>query len=582
MNITNMHDNGADQRHAAGCKEKMKPAAVSAPDRAPAGMSGDISNVNSGREKATDDSGVSPFQRIYNEIAQCNINAQKNNGAKNGTESADAATTDDQNKALAELVSSELLKQLGVSEDADLQQQILGMGTDTNSFANLTAEAAAIIRDAIAAITKTLNLKIQDGLDNLTSITPTQAIVDQFAEMLSTLKGIAGVLDESVNLNQPLEYKELAFDVAGAAKAQQVIREQMFKIEIALKMMGISGDVAASMAQKDGLMQDAVATLTGIPQATDPSKLSMPVIHVKQVLGELFVSKEQKVETLLTKLAETLKKSGDPDASALLTKIASAATGDADKAKAADSNDIGQLDSQVLRKILKVDAAQATETENKNAAKQNVAMDLPKQGKVMTSTTITDMVQHPKTADNTTVFQGQDSLATQGVDKLFNALRTNETGTMRQLEQSVVQQVADKLNVAMKTGITEIRVMLRPESLGEVQLKIRVEGDVVMGKMYVENQQVKHIVEANLQALKDSLSQHNLTVGSFSVDINHGNDAQEQMRDMAQMATHANDGDENGSGRGDAEKGKDSDGNTIASGIETGRKYGTNTIEYFA
>jgi flagellar hook-length control protein FliK len=637
MNISNMHNGGVGQKQA-GAGKALKVLAISPENAAPGTPNGDAANTG---VPAAAGSGITLFQQVYNEIAESNKIAQNKNGAKNATESDTATSTgsSDQDTDMEALAGSELLKQLGLVQGVapqvtDIQQLLTGIQAST-SPSDLSAQAAALIRDAIATITKTLNLKVQDGLENLSSITPTKAIVNQFAEMLSTLKGIAGVLDDSVKLNQPLEYKNLAFDVPSAANVQQVLREQMFKIEIGLKMMGISGDVSAAVAQKDDAAQAAVATLSGIPQASDPSKLAMPAIHVNQVLGDLFASKEQKVETLLTKLAETLKKNGSPEANtaALLTKIASAAEGTGSSATAvqdatADATasatasttantavnaasseimDIGSLDSQVLRKILKVDPDQATEaqnkiaqqaevtksaelatmSENKNAAQQNIALGLPKDGQVATSKTIADALAiHKPDEASTQAVPGGQNAASPASDKLMSTIHTNETGTMRQIEESVIQQVAEKLNVAVKTGITEIRVLLHPDSLGDVQIKIKVEGDVVTGKMYVESQQVKHIVEANLQTLKNSLmSHHNLSVGSFSVDVNHDNGSSGQMRDLADMGTKNGNGNSNSnSSKEGVDETENIDGSskTFVSGIDTGRKFGTNTIEYFA
>jgi flagellar hook-length control protein FliK len=583
MNISNLHGftGGKKNSAAAGAAGTTRMTGSTGADAVPKALSGEMEQAgNSGGSE----SGVFSFRRVYDEIATCNKIAQSNNGAKNGT---DFSTTD-QDAALQALLGSGLFSQISGPDGVQIPdiQQLLGGSGVSNSPGTMSADAAALIREAIATITKTLHLKIQDGLENLASITPSQAIVGQFAEMLSTLKGIAGILDESVKQNQPLEYKTLAFDVQSAATSQQVIHEQMFKIELALKMMGISGDVAAAMAQKDGAAQAAVATISGIPQATDPSKLAMPAIHVKQVLGEVFISKEQKVETLLSKLAETLKKNGAADGTALLTKIARTAAGahgDANKTAMSDIKEIGPLDSQVMRKLLKVDPAQTTESENKNAAQQNVTLGLPKAGKMLTSASFADLAQQGKNGEGATAFLNQNAVGvSQASDKIFSALRTSDTGTMRQFEESVVRQVSDNLTAAAKNGITELRVMLRPESLGEVQLRIKVDGDVVMGKMYVENQQVKHIVEANLQTLKDSLSQHNLTVGSFSVDVNHGNNAHDHMRDMADMGTKDGNGNANNSKEGRDETDTFDPTKTIVSGMETGRKFGTNTIEFFA
>jgi flagellar hook-length control protein FliK len=568
MNISSHHDAGANLKKASA-----KVVANAGDDNFQnKALSGDVANTNASNGT---DSGVSSFRKVYNEIAQCNKIAQSKNGAKNGTESvisdAPSAADEEQDATNQALLSAELLKQLGIINEGNVTdiQKLLNENTDAGQ------QAMQIIRDAIAAITATLHLKVQDGIENLNVINPSREIVDQFAEMLSTLKGIAGVLDEAVKMNQPLEFKGIAFDVSQAAQVQQTIHEQVFKIEMALKMIGVSGDVAKAMAEMNS------AAMSGIPQASDPAKLSMPVIHVKQLLGELFVSKEQKVETLLAKLAETLKKSNDPDTATLLQKIALAAkNADTDILKKAE---VGTLDGQVLRKILKIDAAQATAAENKTAAQQNITMDMPKTAKVPVGKSLSDLLPQVKATDNNqTVFADSQLKVSGSAEKLFAALRTTDPGTMRQLEESVISQVADKLNVAMKTGITEIRVMLRPESLGEIQMKIRVEGDVVIGKMYVENQQVKHIVEANLQTLKDNLSQHNLTIGSFSVDINHRDGTGDQLQDLAQQAGRNNEQDGTGNGHNDKENQTDENGNDITSGIETGRKFGTNSVEYFA
>ncbi len=566
MNISRMHNSGQSSRPTAGAEKVLK---ASGEDALPNALNNGAMNT------AAPDSAGGLFRKIYNEIAKSNKIAQNNNGSKNGT-------------------GSELLKRLVNSEgaqDPDIHQILDGNvngNTAAQSAGTLSLQGASLIRDAIATITKALNLKTQSGLENFGSVTPSQGMVDQLAELLSTLKGIAGVLDESVTMNQPLEYRNLSLDVSAAANLQQLIHEQMFKIEIGLKMMGISGDVSAVMARKDSVVQDAVAVMSGIPQATDPSKLSMPAIHARQVMGEVFESKEQKVDALLTKLAETLKESGSSDThtAALVSKITGTTAfiqGNPENAKASDMKDLGPLDSQVMRKLLKVDNAQATASENKNAAQQNVSLGLPKEGLVLAGKTLTDALAKQKSDDlNTqTVPNSQNSTALVS-DKLMSTLRADEPNAiMRQIEDSVIQQVADKLSNAVKTGVSEIRVMLRPESLGDVQMRIRVEGDVVTGKMYVENQQVKHIIEANLQTLKDSLSQQHLTIGSFSVDVNHGNGTYGQTRDMAGM--NGGGGERNGNNEDGADETEKSGlSKTFVSGVDTGRKFGTNTIEYFA
>jgi flagellar hook-length control protein FliK len=146
----------------------------------------------------------------------------------------------------------------------------------------------------------------------------------------------------------------------------------------------------------------------------------------------------------------------------------------------------------------------------------------------------------------------------------------------RTIEESVMNQLTDKVQTALKTGVTEIRLLLRPESLGEMRVKLTMDGDVVMGKIYVESQQVKHIVESSLQTLKDCLAQHNLQAGSF--DVNVGGGAREQMQEMANMALQDGTDKRNDLAVKPENQAANKD---VSAGQETGRRFGTNTIEYF-
>ena len=121
----------------------------------------------------------------------------------------------------------------------------------------------------------------------------------------------------------------------------------------------------------------------------------------------------------------------------------------------------------------------------------------------------------------------------------------------------------------------EIRLILRPESLGDVRMTIRMEGDVVMARIHVENQQVKQIIESNLQSLKDSLEEQNLQAGNFDVNVNQG--SEKEMQDLAHLGRSAQ-------SRDNAEEimQQDRDDKTMNIGTETGRRFGSNTIEYFA
>ena len=118
--------------------------------------------------------------------------------------------------------------------------------------------------------------------------------------------------------------------------------------------------------------------------------------------------------------------------------------------------------------------------------------------------------------------------------------------------------------------------MLRPEALGEVRLKIQVEGDIVMARITVENQQVKQIVESNLNSLKNALTEHNLQTGSFSVDVGGSDSDPYEQAQAGTAGAHAEDTDDHAT-----QETMERIGTGPETG-ETGRRFGSNTVEYFA
>jgi flagellar hook-length control protein FliK len=179
--------------------------------------------------------------------------------------------------------------------------------------------------------------------------------------------------------------------------------------------------------------------------------------------------------------------------------------------------------------------------------------------------------------ENITSINTVESKAAETLDK---AERTFAPFT-RFEQEAIIRQMTERMNHAVRTGAHEVRMILRPETLGEVRMSIRVEGDVVMARMQVENRQVKALVESNMQSLKDDLAKHNLNLGGFSVDVGSDNDRSmhEVWQEMAEKSGHRKfkadtDGMVGGSDN-------ENDSHAVAAGSDTGRRFGNNTFEYF-
>lgn len=103
------------------------------------------------------------------------------------------------------------------------------------------------------------------------------------------------------------------------------------------------------------------------------------------------------------------------------------------------------------------------------------------------------------------------------------AITGKDTGAIIQ-PRDIINQVIEKVKVILTPEKSEIAMELKPESLGRVSLKVSAENGLVMARFVAENQQVKQVLEANMQLLKDSLERQGINVQGFSVSVRQESD----------------------------------------------------------
>jgi len=89
--------------------------------------------------------------------------------------------------------------------------------------------------------------------------------------------------------------------------------------------------------------------------------------------------------------------------------------------------------------------------------------------------------------------------------------------------REIINQIADRIRVEVRGNVTELRLLLRPENLGEVSLKIATVNGVITAQFIAENQRVRQVIEANFAELRDALAERGIKVGELSVSV--GDDA---------------------------------------------------------
>lgn len=117
---------------------------------------------------------------------------------------------------------------------------------------------------------------------------------------------------------------------------------------------------------------------------------------------------------------------------------------------------------------------------------------------------------------------------------VVNDIKSNKTlhQNVKVDKHEIINQVLDKAKLNINGDKTEMLISLKPENLGKLQLKIVSENGMIMAKIVAENQQVKEIIETNMNILKDSLMKQGVMIEGLSVSVNdNGNQRQDSSED---------------------------------------------------
>ncbi len=98
----------------------------------------------------------------------------------------------------------------------------------------------------------------------------------------------------------------------------------------------------------------------------------------------------------------------------------------------------------------------------------------------------------------------------------------------RELQAKVLKQITAKMRLSARKGGHEIRINLKPETLGQLQLKVLSQDHTVIVKMVADTHAAKEIIENNLGQLRADLNTLGLNVDKLSVDVFTASDPSER------------------------------------------------------
>lgn len=522
-----------------------------------------------------------PFRKVMEEVAADNETAQRITGE---TVEKRTVTGSDRNSEVSSsrekeensrntdsppIDSSMVSTDEPVVKDTDLQpDDDNGEEKPVELIDAQTAEQAeSIVRDALAEISGALGISIFQDLENLSLREIGSETKSQFAEIVFVLKKLVQGLELGKVTGMSVETPKATLDGDAIDKIADVLRTGGFKIEMACNILGIAGEVQEQVAVK--LEQTAGA---GIVQAVDPKTLAMAARHTEQLFGGLFTDAKpaDDLASLIEKVKKLIGDNGDGQ------PFAAIETEDGGtKAK----TDTQQFETRVYRAVLKIDKVDQSAVENRTAAGTVESAEQPKivPGGIAIAQPLAEAAKNDGSGG---VVSPLDIKPVSAQPVQAGADQRIAGALVKMTDDAVMEQITGKMHAVIRSGLTEMRIQLRPESLGDVTMRIRMEGDVVQAKIEVQNQQVKEIMERNLPALRDSLAQQNLTTGSIEIQV--GNGLGRHSGGAQQSPWNQDETAQGGMGREEKERENATTGNNEQQGAETGRRFGGNSVEYFA
>ncbi len=469
----------------------------------------------------------STFSERYNEVVKANTGAERKSRqvSEERTQVADSPRNIDEKGADTESAMEADPHSLDITVTESVEVSALD---EEISDQGQTREVAwTMIRQSLEVVSQTLNLNImgdiQDlGKDGALLSGDSEAVLDQFAEILGVLKSLAGLLENASSENVALEIPGGTVEPDQAKELKGMLQTQAFRLELAFSMLHVSQEVATRWT---GAQQQPLPT--NILTALDPENIAMQTDRMREIFGGLLSDGEDRIRSILEKMAGMAEQSKVDTTTGLLL---------ASNPQDTTLQGIKDFSTSLFRQILKIDEP-AVEGKD-GTGEQNALfgggspLSPPKPNGPLSFQQQVLQILNADAGESPTSTGGDNPVDAAGrpIQPALNEAGSlkNVLGGFRDLEENVMRQLTSKVHTAIRSGFQEVRLHLHPQSLGEVHLKLRVEGDIVVAKLAVESLQVKQIIEANSQSLRDALAEHGLTMQDLDVGVNQERDYQSE------------------------------------------------------
>lgn len=177
------------------------------------------------------------------------------------------------------------------------------------------------------------------------------------------------------------------------------------------------------------------------------------------------------------------------------------------KSVSEDSDEV--LSQNVFKDIVKEEPEIKTKDKLKVNAESAVSKETPISSDKGAELTIVNMKDGADNID----FKGYNHY-TNGALKSQN--RTSSSDTIFKF-QDMMGKLVEKAHIAVSNGKSEVIMSLTPEHFGKVRLKMNMDGDNLIGKIFVDNAEIKDIFTKNIDTVISSLNEVGINIEGFDV-----------------------------------------------------------------
>ena len=120
-------------------------------------------------------------------------------------------------------------------------------------------------------------------------------------------------------------------------------------------------------------------------------------------------------------------------------------------------------------------------------------------------------------------FKTESSAARQGIAARGTVTGEEQSNLLKFLRGNANGEIVKQAGIILKNNNSgEIRLVLKPEKLGNVRIKLNLQDNNIVGKIIVENINVKEVFEHNLESLHRAFRQEGFQTSGLEVSVGGG------------------------------------------------------------